>query len=772
MPNPSRTLPFRQFALALACAIAMLALGATSALAVPSNDNFADATAAETLNGTASLEAYLNEATVESGEPTVTGSDATSTVWYVYRPLQSGYARFGNCSINEPHSIAVFTGSTLSALTPVASGYNNCPQGGGATTAVIPVTAGRYYRIQIGSSDPYFDERDYIDFSTFPSAPANDNLVNAQTLTGSLPIVVNTSNYLATGEASEDSPDGSSSATTWFKFSAPSDGRYAIDTCDSPDERQDSALNVYTSGASNPGYGDLTELASSDDDCQETETGNDYFSRVVVNLDAGQTVWIQLGNYSAYSGAHYKLRVSVPTGPFIDDDPPRINGDTLVGEELDVNQGDWDDVDDFSYQWLRCDLDGDDCSEIADADDNWYETVASDVGHTIRVRVTASNSDGETTVETEPTEPIQESPANDDVVNATALDSNASVEIFSSNRYSSTEDPEPSFAPMQTSSVWFKWTAPADGSYSVSTCGGQDRFAEGPRVGIFTSSSPSATNETLSNVFSGQECGSYGSGSGYEAKVDAAQGTTYWIGVAGSDEDGRPFRLTIGPAGAPAFTLAPAISGSLTPGTTINASPGKTSPAGSFDYAWSQCDLAHQNCVDLPNYSGSDAVFVRDQLTEGSLRLTVTASNPSGSATAFAYIDGVPPVADPDVVPPITPATDPVTLRAPKSLGSFKVGKKGSLTFKKLKVSCAATALASCVGTVKITAKIKKKTVTLGSATLKVAPGKSTTVKLKLKKSGLKAVKKAKKLKASLSLSLKGPGFAAQKAKSSLTLKR
>ena len=47
------------------------------------------------------------------------------------------------------------------------------------------------------------------------------------------------------------------------------------------------------------------------------------------------------------------------------------------------------------YQWRRCDSAGADCVDIAAATTPTYALTAPDVGHTIRVRETASNAYGE-----------------------------------------------------------------------------------------------------------------------------------------------------------------------------------------------------------------------------------------------------------------------------------------------------------------------------------------------------------------------------------------
>jgi len=64
---------------------------------------------------------------------------------------------------------------------------------------------------------------------------------------------------------------------------------------------------------------------------------------------------------------------------------------------LTVNAGTWTGSTPIShgYQWRRCDLAGADCVDIATGTTAMYALATADVGHTIRVRETASNAYGE-----------------------------------------------------------------------------------------------------------------------------------------------------------------------------------------------------------------------------------------------------------------------------------------------------------------------------------------------------------------------------------------
>jgi hypothetical protein len=76
---------------------------------------------------------------------------------------------------------------------------------------------------------------------------------------------------------------------------------------------------------------------------------------------------------------------------------PSISGSAAtVGNRLVANRGEWvgEQPITYSFQWLRCNQAGDNCSEIVGATDSEYVVAQGDVGRTLRVRVTARNDAG------------------------------------------------------------------------------------------------------------------------------------------------------------------------------------------------------------------------------------------------------------------------------------------------------------------------------------------------------------------------------------------
>jgi len=83
---------------------------------------------------------------------------------------------------------------------------------------------------------------------------------------------------------------------------------------------------------------------------------------------------------------------------------PRIFGAARVGQVLTGDRGTWtNSPTGYAYAWLRCGGGGGNCDAIGGANGLQYTLGASDDGHTIRFRVTASNADGSTNAQSSPT---------------------------------------------------------------------------------------------------------------------------------------------------------------------------------------------------------------------------------------------------------------------------------------------------------------------------------------------------------------------------------
>jgi hypothetical protein len=78
--------------------------------------------------------------------------------------------------------------------------------------------------------------------------------------------------------------------------------------------------------------------------------------------------------------------------------PPSISGSAQVDQTLTASQGGWSyqSTPAWTYQWVRCDSAGNNCGNVNGQTGTTYKVVTDDVGHTLRVVVTAHNNEGTT----------------------------------------------------------------------------------------------------------------------------------------------------------------------------------------------------------------------------------------------------------------------------------------------------------------------------------------------------------------------------------------
>src|SRR5215475_6898320 len=88
--------------------------------------------------------------------------------------------------------------------------------------------------------------------------------------------------------------------------------------------------------------------------------------------------------------------------------PPKITGNAQVGALLTTDNGTWSGTTPmtFTYQWRACDANGGSCRDITGATGQEYQVKQADQDNTIRVVVTAKNSDGTDTATSVPTAKI------------------------------------------------------------------------------------------------------------------------------------------------------------------------------------------------------------------------------------------------------------------------------------------------------------------------------------------------------------------------------
>jgi hypothetical protein len=269
-----------------------------------SNDNFSQA---EQLGASGGF--TLDGATAEDGEPAHDGRPATKSVWSKYTAPFGGVATIGTCG-NDPVRMAVYTGTQLQALTPVADNRadRDC-------VLQFLIKKGVQYDIAFDSFGAEGDAGGYS-FDAYPFPP-NDQFADAQPLS----IDPNTDGSVdgttrgATAEAGEPdhSPGVEAGYSVWYRWTAPRTERVTFDTC-AEFHYIDTLLAVYEGSS----LSSLSPLGNNDDGptCDEADSGNGnpVGSQVMVNVVAGHEYRIAVDSYDM---GDFRLRISY-AGPSTD----------------------------------------------------------------------------------------------------------------------------------------------------------------------------------------------------------------------------------------------------------------------------------------------------------------------------------------------------------------------------------------------------------------------------------------------------------------------
>jgi hypothetical protein len=129
-------------------------------------------------------------------------------------------------------------------------------------------------------------------------------------------------------------------------------------------------------------------------------TSSDVNRRMRVRVTASNSA----GTRTVASNATATVQASAASGPPRNTREPSISGTMTRGQTLTASGGTWAGAAPitFAYQWVRCGADGgrpdgSNCPAIPGATTTRYVLASSDVGHRLRVRVTARNARGTAT---------------------------------------------------------------------------------------------------------------------------------------------------------------------------------------------------------------------------------------------------------------------------------------------------------------------------------------------------------------------------------------
>jgi Ca2+-binding RTX toxin-like protein len=207
-----------------------------SAVAAPTNDDFANA---RVITGaTGSVSGSNVGATKELAEPDHAGNAGGHSIWYTWTAPADGNVAFSTLSSSFDTLLGVYTGATVAALTPVAA--NDDDPGGfqGTSTVSFSVSNGVTYRIVV---DGFSGKVGAVNLRWHPTPP-NDNFADAQVLPSTSSGKVTGDLRGATREPGEPARFFDLPATIWYSWTAPADGTYKFDTVGS---NFDTLLAVY-----------------------------------------------------------------------------------------------------------------------------------------------------------------------------------------------------------------------------------------------------------------------------------------------------------------------------------------------------------------------------------------------------------------------------------------------------------------------------------------------------------------------------------------------
>jgi hypothetical protein len=131
-------------------------------------------------------------------------------------------------------------------------------------------------------------------------------------------------------------------------------------------------------------------------------TGSSY---TLVSGDVGHTLRVAVtatnagGSMQASSAATGVVAAEPPPPPLapVNSVLPVVSGSVVEGQTLSATTGTWSgSPTSYAYQWEDCSTSGEACSNVSGATGSSYKLVSGDVGHTLRVAVTATNAGGST----------------------------------------------------------------------------------------------------------------------------------------------------------------------------------------------------------------------------------------------------------------------------------------------------------------------------------------------------------------------------------------
>jgi len=166
-----------------------------------------------------------------------------------------------------------------------------------------------------------------------------------------------------------------------------------------PDRNGGACAAVGSSGA--------TLMFDASQPCKRTETVDLPIDTTLLS-DGSHTLKVTVTDAAQNSSVVYDAPVSSQNAPLASTAPSVQEAAPAVGETLSGQAGAWTappgaETIGYAYQWQSCEATGASCRSIPGAVATSYTAGTGDVGHTLRLLVTASNADGASALASAPT---------------------------------------------------------------------------------------------------------------------------------------------------------------------------------------------------------------------------------------------------------------------------------------------------------------------------------------------------------------------------------
>ena len=247
----------------------------------PANDNFGGSSISGA-DGT--VFGSNTDATGQTGEPSIAGSPADTSVWYSWTAPENGPTSFNTRDAAFDTTLNVFTGGSLGTLASVAS--NDDTNSTLQSKVTFNATAGTVYRIAV---DGFSAAHGSFGLQWAQNSPANDNFATPAAITGATgKHFVNTAR--STGEPGEPNHGSIPDRSVWYSWTAPETGSAVFNTRES---NFDTVVASYTGTA----ITGLTQLASND---QFNGTNQ---SKITFPVTSGTTYRIAVDGFGSTTGS-------------------------------------------------------------------------------------------------------------------------------------------------------------------------------------------------------------------------------------------------------------------------------------------------------------------------------------------------------------------------------------------------------------------------------------------------------------------------------------